>query len=103
MQGSLAEPFSAGSIHHAARKLDALTINDLVHKQGATDAAVLLLGRRAARPGLRSCLGIAGPGVERFLARNRRWSRLRDGNDRLPEASRSAWDRACITAPNFAA
>jgi monoamine oxidase len=86
VQASLAEPFSAGSIHHAARKLDALTINDLMHKQGATDAAVLLLGRRLLGPDFDHVSALQDLVWERFLARNRRWSRLRDGNDRLPEA-----------------
>jgi monoamine oxidase len=86
VQGSLAEPFSAGSINHAARKLDALTINDLVHKQGATDAAVLLLGRRRLGYDFDHVSALQDLVWERFLARSGRWSRLRDGNDRLPEA-----------------
>jgi hypothetical protein len=51
-----------------------------------TDAAVLLLGRRLLGPDFDHVSALQDLVWERFLARNRRWSRLRDGNDRLPEA-----------------
>ena len=57
-----------------------------MHKQGATDAAVLLLGRRRLGYDFDHVSALQDLVWERFLARNGRWSRLRDGNDRLPEA-----------------
>lgn len=85
-QSALAEPFSAASMNHAARKLDALTINDLVRRHGATDAAVLLLGRSFLGQHFDHVSALQDMLLQRFLERNHGWLSLKDGNDRLPQA-----------------
>jgi monoamine oxidase len=85
-QAALAEPFTARSLNHKTRKLDAVTINELVHKQGGSDAALLLLGRRFLGQDFDHVSALQDLLWQRFVARSHTWSRLRDGNDRLPQA-----------------
>lgn len=83
---ALPVPFTARSLNRATRKLDAQTIDQLVRRQGGTDAAVLLLHRSFRGADFDHVSALQELFWGKFLAGQRRWSWLKDGNDRLPHA-----------------
>lgn len=85
-QAAVNDPFTASSLGRKARKLDAGTINDLVRKQQASDAAVLLLSRGFLGGDYDHVSALQDIVWRRFFARSHKWYTLRDGNDRLPQS-----------------
>ncbi len=85
-QAKLADPFEAHSLSRAARALDAATVNDYAHAQGASDAALLLLRRGTLGEDLGHVSGLEDALRQRFLANSRRWLRIEGGNERLAQA-----------------
>ena len=85
-QQSLPAPFTARSLDRAARKLDAHTVEDLLRKQGASDAAILLLRRGFLGADFDHVSALQELFWKRFFAGSHRFSRLTGGNERLPQA-----------------
>ena len=85
-QRSLPQPFGTHSLSRSARSLDEHTFADFARKQGATDAAILLLRRHALGADFEHVSALQDLLWEQFLARDRTRSHLQGGNERLPQA-----------------
>ena len=85
-QRALPEPFDARSFSRAARALDEHTLADYARRQGATDAAVLLLERSAQGPDFEHVSALQDLLWKQFLARSGSAQRVAGGNERLPQA-----------------
>jgi len=82
----LAEPFTPAAMDRAARALDASTIDELARRDGANDAALLLLHHDFLGADFDHVSGLQELLWWRFYSRSRSWAGLRGGNERLPAA-----------------
>jgi monoamine oxidase len=82
----LAQPFDTRAMNRAARTLDERTLADLARKQGASDAAVLLMARAPMGGSFEHVSGLQLLLWRRFLALSQNRTCLRGGNDQLPRA-----------------
>jgi monoamine oxidase len=82
----LAQPFDSRAMNRAARTLDERTLADLARKQGATDAAVLLMSRAPMGESFEHVSGLQLLLWRRFLALSSSRMCLKGGNDQLPRA-----------------
>ncbi len=82
----LAQPFDSRAMNRAARALDERTLAELVRKQGASDAAVLLMARAPFGGAFEHVSALQVLLWRRFLALSQNWSCLAGGNDQLPRA-----------------
>jgi monoamine oxidase len=82
----LAQPFDTRAMNRAARTLDERTLADLARKQGASDAAVLLMARASMGDSFEHVSGLQLLLWRRFLALSPSRSCLKGGNDQLPRA-----------------
>ena len=82
----LAQPFDTRAMNRAARTLDERTLADLARKQGATDAAVLLMTRAPVGPAFEHVSALQVLLWRRFLALSQKRMCLSGGNDQLPSA-----------------
>ena len=85
-QRALPQPFEARSLSRAARSLDEHTVADYVRRQGATDAAVLLLERAPQGADFEHVSALQELLWRQFLARSKGAVRVQGGNQRLPQA-----------------
>jgi monoamine oxidase len=82
----LAQPFDTRAMNRAARTLDERTLGDLARKQGASDAAVLLMARAPMGATLEQVSALQVLLWRRFLALSQKRLCLSGGNDQLPRA-----------------
>jgi monoamine oxidase len=83
---TLPQPFGTHSLNRSARALDEHTFADFARKQGATDAAILLLRHHALGADFEHVSALEDVLWEQFLAGNRTRLHLQGGNERLPQA-----------------
>jgi monoamine oxidase len=82
----LAQPFEARAMNRAARTLDERTLADLARKQGASDAALLLMSRAPLGDAFEHVSALQVLLWRRFLASSQNRMCLSGGNDQLPRA-----------------
>lgn len=82
----LAQPFDSRAMNRAARALDEHTLADLARKQGASDAAVLLMARAPMGDTFEHVSALQVLLWRRFLDASRNRVCLKGGNDQLPRA-----------------
>jgi monoamine oxidase len=82
----LAQPFDTRAMNRAARTLDERTLADQARKQGASDAAVLLMARAPMGESFEHVSGLQLLLWRRFLALSQTRVCLKGGNDQLPRA-----------------
>lgn len=85
-QRALPQPFEARSFSRAVRSLDEHTLADYARRQGATDAAVLLLQRAAQGADFEHVSALQDLVWQQFLDRSKSALRVAGGNQRLPQA-----------------
>ncbi len=83
---ALAQPFDARAMNRAARTTDEHSLADLARKQGASDAAVLLMARAPLGESIEHVSALQVLLWRRFLTSSRTRMCLTGGNDRLPHA-----------------
>jgi monoamine oxidase len=82
----LAQPFDTRAMNRAARATDEHSLADLARKQGASDAAVLLMARAHLGASIEHVSALQVLLWERFLAASPNRLCLSGGNDQLPRA-----------------
>lgn len=84
--GNIQEPLSPGWPDRAATSLDALTVNEIARKNGATDAVLSMLRLTFLGEDFDYVSALEDIAWQRFFDSGEIGSKLRGGNDQLPKA-----------------
>jgi monoamine oxidase len=84
--GRTGDPLAAGWPDSAARELDAVTVNEFLRKEGASDGVISLLGMTFLGEDFNHVSALQDMLTQPFMDRNHKWMKLRGGNDQLPKA-----------------
>ena len=82
----LRDPFAQDWPDLAARSLDQVTVNQLLRKQGASQAVLSLLGMSFLGEDFEYVSGLQDIIWNQFIEKGTNWRKLRGGNDQLPKA-----------------
>ena len=99
--GQIKDPLTPGWPDSAARQLDAVTVNELLRKQGASEGVISFLRMTFLGEDFDYVSALQDMTWQPFLDRGKTWGKLRGGNDQFPEPSPKDWEHACVTARPF--
>jgi monoamine oxidase len=84
--GQIRDPLTPGWPDSAARQLDAVTVNELLRKHGASEGVISLLRMTFLGEDFDYVSALQDMTWQPFLVRGKAWGKLRGGNDQLPRA-----------------
>ena len=84
--GQLKDPLASDWPDSSARELDAVTVNQFLRRNGASDAVIALLRMTFLGEDFDDVSALEDMVWQKFLDRGKTWTKLRGGNDQLPKA-----------------
>ena len=84
--GQIKDPLTPGWPDSAARQLDAVTVNQFLRQDGASDAVISLLRMSFLGEDFDYVSALQDMMWQPFLDPGKTWGKLRGGNDQLPRA-----------------